>query len=399
MVKLYWLRLRVASPAILTLKVGRAGFLYSTLTDYIPGSMIKGAMLSAAVNEGQMSADEAYGLAIEPDFAVSAALRSVPRGATPIAELLPTHSLCYISKLEAATAERGPRIYSLGIDKIVAKIGGGPEDAIKNALESAIQKLVSRLGWGAFPGELKEAAGKPAIRVDGEWRLLPRRMSAPEGQLSSHYIQVALDHARGGSAPGLLYAYEHVLPGVEYSCLVAASDASKMPEVLKTLGSKGASLRIGRGLTRGFGRFKMELREVEPLTFNGEGLRDGEVVALEALSPLFVLDPFPRPPRRGDFLVDPSWYRRMLSVDAGFRLEVLCVIGQPVSYRGWSLKTGLPKLPVTALDIGGIVICRVRGKAPADVLRYMPAIGLDSYASSGFNIVLPLKPDPFGGDL
>jgi CRISPR/Cas system CSM-associated protein Csm3 (group 7 of RAMP superfamily) len=396
-VRLYLLRLRAASPAILTHEVGSAGFVYSTQTDYIPGSTVRGAILTAAVNNEAIEVKKAEELALNPDYTVSGALLNDSKHVEPLKDLHITHTLCYASKFDEEGEEGGVvrvvgKVYSPGVEKVIA---GEPEEVERktsSAIGELFTELVSKRGWEVFPGELRMVSGRPAVKDGATWKIITAR--------TSHYIQTALDHVRGGSAPGLLYAYEQVMPGTEYSCVVAVSEKSRMCEVLESI--KGGAIRyvgVGRGISRGFGRFEVEVKEVEaPEEMR---IRNGEIIAFQALTPVFITDPIPRPPRRGDVvMLDGEWYKRVLGDSCRVRLKVICVLGSRCEYRGWSIRTNSPKMPIYALDKGGILICRVEGISETDIsyISYLPVLGLDHHASLGFNLVLPLKPDPFAGD-
>ena len=88
----------------------------------------------------------------------------------------------------------------------------------------------------------------------------------------------------------------------------------------------------------------------------------------------------------------------MVGEEIEAQLRVIAVLGMPTTYRGWSLRTRKPKLPVSTLKEGSLVICEVEN--PGRWVNLLPIIGLDSYASMGFNQLLPLTRDPFyrGGE-
>ena len=379
-VRVYWMTAEIISPTIITSEVGRKGFVYSVFTDIIPGSIFKGAILTAALVENVLkSREDANQMAKSPDFAFSPLVRSSSQDIMPLSNLLITHELCYTTKWEK------DKIFSLGAHKLATAIDY--EHSLMELEDHFLSHKIKE-GWKYAPGEIKKQPGRPAIKKNGSWRLLS------DGPLESYYIQVALDHSRGSAAPGMLYAYEHIIPGILYSGVAITSSVCPLRDLLER---NTVNVRIGRGISRGFGKVRLNIRTLQLPRLSE--LRGGEQVVLEALSPVFVEDPLPRPPKKGDLLVlDPNWYDRLLNVDinAGFRVKA--VIGRFTTYRGWSLRTKLPKLPISALAEGSLLICEVEEKIPSEVSTVLPVVGLNRRASSGFNQLLPLTPDPFGDD-
>ena len=376
----YWLKLETLSPMIIASEIGKAGYVHLTLTDFIPGSMLKGAILSSAILCGSISIDEADKLAVSPDMAVGSALRTYDPDAPPLSRLLLTHTLCFRSKW-------GGEVLSLGADELAKE--PDYEKTLANLIERLTITRMKRDGWKVAPGEVKPIAGRPAVKEGARWRLVGFK----EPVKKSYYVQVALDHVRGGSSPGALYAYEHVPPGATYSSLIAVLDISPLKEFF----DKGeAELRIGRGISRGFGLVKAVFSAIG--LPKGKRLEEGERIALEALSPIFVEDPLPRPPRPRDLLTpDLDWYQKMLNLKPEGALRVRGVLGSTTTYRGWSVRTNLPKLPIKALKPGSILICEVEGEIGEEVSAALPILGINHHSSAGFNQLIPLKPDPFRG--
>ena len=177
----YWLKLETLSPMIITSEIGKAGYVHLTLTDLIPGSMLKGAILSSAILCGSISIDEADKLAVSPDMAVGPALRTYDPDAPPLSRLLLTHALCFRSKW-------GGEVLSLGADELAKE--PDYEKTLANLIERLTITRMKRDGWKVAPGEIKRIAGRPAVKEGARWRLVGFK----EPVKKSYYVQVALDH-------------------------------------------------------------------------------------------------------------------------------------------------------------------------------------------------------------
>ncbi|RLI11228.1 hypothetical protein DRO33_04410, partial [Candidatus Bathyarchaeota archaeon] len=223
-------------------------------------------------------------------------------------------------------------------------------------------------------------------------------------------VQVGIDRPRGSSAPGVLYAYELIRPGCVYAGLMAVVENSYLMAFLNERlagGRASFTAHVGRGVSRGFGKVRLTLRELRldelrPGWLKSE-LRAGEQVVLEATSPVFVENGgfMPVPPWPGcELTLDGRWYESIVGQRASLRLKVSGVYSRrgSVVYRGWSVRTRKPKMPIRALPAGSLLVCEVvEGELREPLISLLPILGLNSASSMGFNQLAPIEEDPFGG--
>ena len=175
-------------------------------------------------------------------------------------------------------------------------------------------------------------------------------------------------------------------------------------------------MHIGRGVSRGFGRARLTLTELKPDELKAcwlkRELKADERVVLEATSPIFVLneDLIPVPPWPGcELALDAKWYRALTKQDVSLRLKIVGLRQEgrgvysrrgAMTYRGWSIRTGKPKMPIRALPPGSLLVCDVvEGELKDPLAWLLPVLGLNSMASMGFNQLAPIERDPFGGGM
>ena len=393
--KLFELKLEILTPTAIASRVGYAGFVHMTLVDHIPGPVLRGALLSEALRSGSLSREDVNKLSVSPDFALTPLLAIGRRGENlnsikPLKSSLVAHALCYMSKWPDERTIRSP-----GAVKLVNKRAW---ELIKELVKAGLRSR--KPGWGL--GEVRSVEGKPTRKVGNLWE------AVKTGGWTTAYIEVGLDRSRGSSAPGVLYAYEFLKPGCTYAGLMAVREESFL---MKFLDEMGPDLRlyIGRGVSRGFGKARLVLKDIDLKEIQVEWIKsdlgDEKDTVLMALSPVFVEDgefPLPTPPREGSTLaLDPGWYATMLGKPVNVKFKVKSIYGRrraSHAYRGWSLRTGMPKAPIRALGMGSLLVCKVKGTMPAHTAFLLPILGLGPSSSMGFNQLAPLKQDPFGGE-
>jgi len=402
--RLFEVRLETLTPTIISAEVGYMGFVHKTVADRVPGMVLRGALLSEALRSGHLKRDHVDSLALSPDFALTPLLalgrrdeRDVElKKLRPLRNSLVAHSLCFASKWPEERRIRSPGAHELVNKKL--------EDLIAHLFISLTEKVrKGSLSWAS--GEVRSTESMPTRRVDDEWWLVDT-----EGWRTA-YVQVGLDRPRGSSAPGVLYAYELTKPGCIYVGLMAVIESSFLMSFLgeKLAGGKiSLTVHIGRGVSRGFGKVRLTLTELKPGELKAGWLKSelkaNERVVLEATSPIFILneDLIPVPPWPGcELALDNGWYETLTRQSVSLRLKVVKVYSRRgvTTYRGWSIRTGKPKMPIRALPSGSLLVCDVvEGELRSPLAWLLPVLGLNPMASMGFNQLAPIERDPFGGD-
>ena len=391
--RLFELKLEILTPTIITSTVGYRGFVHESLVHFIPGSILRGALLSEAIRVGSLEKEDINRLALSPDFALTPLLAIGKRGEnlnhiSPLKDSLVAHALSYTSKWPGEKRVKSPGAVRLK-----------NESAWKLIRELFLKAKHGELGWG--PGEGVSIEGRPVRRVNRHWEVVGT------GDWTMAYVEVGIDRSRGASAPGILYAYEFLKPGCTYTGLMAVQKNSLLMKFLNE--REKIKLYLGRGLSRGFGGAKLTMRKINPEEIQTNWIKNeiksGEKVVFMALSPVFIDDgfpPIPVPPKKGDELVlDFNWYTKMLGEALNVKLKVKLVYGRKRAswvYRGWSLRTGTPKAPIKFQGMGSLLVCEATNAIPNHVALFLPVLGLGPSASFGFNQLIPLEQDPFWGE-
>ena len=293
-------------------------------------------------------------------------------------------------------------VLSPGIENVISAIKRGRVDleaAISDATLNFTLKLTSRGEVWFQPGELKSCGGKVVSLEHLGWRISRVDVSS--------YIQVSLDHVRGAVSPGLIYAYEQVKPGTTYTGFITALDTSPIMSLIRKVASSSVYLRIGRGISRGYGLVELRARPIDPRKLIekviSEPIKLGDIVALEVLTPTFTLEPLPKPFIKGSVIeVDEAWFSKMTGQLVELKLKILDhPVGSLRKYVGWSLRTNTPKLPVKGLSPGSLLICKIES-CSVDVneaLPLLPFIGVNDFSAQGFNQLIPMNVDPFPSEV
>lgn len=367
------------TPLLVPHKVGYRGFLYKTLRDWIPGSVLRGALLFHMVREGWISKSEA--VEAEGSYSVTPLLHSGPE-ASLYKDVAPAHALTYRFKCPGPPGREGV-VLSPGVGKLLARVREDKrlEDAVEGLLSDFFREAQvlarEKRALCYSPANLEPYRGV-VVRAGDVWR-------AGDEVRTTYYAETRISSLTGGAEPGGLYAYEGVAEGQVYTGYVSWDEGSPLSGVLSRLAGEALRLRLGRGSWRGFGLVEARFHE-DDLTPRDLRLDLGEargLVALEAVGPTFLLEgPGPRPPAAGDVIKA-----------GGARLRVLGALGAGlITYSGWSYKTNTPKLPVEALGPGGLVVAEVEEGGPEDIAR-LATRGFNEHSSQGFNILLPMTKD------
>jgi len=394
---IYKFRVEVLTPLTISVREGFKGLIYKTLRDRIPGSTIKGAILTKAIRE--VDAREIVEYEVEdPQISVTPGYACPGSNYTLIDNLLPTHPLCYIWKGK-------DKVETLDIAEFInifRKVRN-----VKEAYSTIIRRL-GRLHIEYFKSRnilqsTCEIVFKPAIaaKSGSVWR----EVSVP----TSAYLQVGMEKTSRRASPGLLYGYEYVKPGQNYTGFIAGKRVEKLISIF----GEEFEIKLGRGLSRGFGLAAIKLSRVDYEEFIKNSilrmistgyLRKGEPVILYSISPLVTkpLGEVVNSEVEGVIQLPTRWIARNVEeVNASLKLKVYGAIsfGTRV-YRGFSLRTVTPKIAVNSLVDGTLLVCEVMDVSGSEdelekLLTYTLFYGLDYLSTQGYNHVLHVTLDPF----
>jgi len=385
------------TPLIITSPRGYRGLSYVHVADYINGSMVRGGLITSLMNYGIIK-DQNEAEKLSYNIRVTPALPCKNTESSLYKDVTFAHSLSYTFKApmphDEKREERRKFVYSLGILNLINLIIHR-----KMSVEDAISELISRLSRRLIeslkssiefdirrhPAEIKNAEGMIIVKDTRGWATISTETGV--------YVETSVERARGSSRPGVLYAYEYIRPGTIFTGYITyLGDDKDLATILKDLAreKKEILVRIGRGTGRGYGLCKLKLEMHDIKEIEGE-IKDINIIALEAISPMFTISPYPKPVTSGDkFSVNISQTESM-------ELEILHVIGRhQLMYRGWSYLYNAPRLPILAQAPGCLFISRITKADPNtinDVLSYLPYVGLNEYSSLGFNFVYPIIED------
>lgn len=238
--KLLECRLVLKSPAIITGKRTERGFVRPL--EYIPGSTLRGAILSALYNEGLLELNKLNEEAKKPTLLVSPAypvvrgVRTVP--ATP-----------FVAR---------------------CKVCGEVIDMTPDAAEDIRAGRLPKFPTTHCGSPTKSLLGIPILKDGG--KLLAYRPS------TFRATSVGIDKVRGSAVRGMLFDYEAIAEGEEFWARIAAPDSLEL--------SRGIEIAVGRGQSRGFGWASLSFNKS-----SSEPLGNTNVfVAFSPLAPLRSID-------------------------------------------------------------------------------------------------------------
>ena len=377
-IELYHVTLTLTSPAIVGARGSERGLLYTVMRDIVPGPSFHGTLVKAIASNiysGSIITPSTLQTFVTPLYPVTGGGK-LYRDAT-IAHALSIHGKGYASSI----------ITSYNVEKVIDLLEHGLklEEAIVKTITDYLDALHSyslrlEMGLSVNVADLKSAQGvvveKDHVGSAEVWKKVRVRKGA--------YLENAVDRVRGSVYAGALYGYEYIVPGTLFTGYVACSSGQGLCRDVS--GIAGADVVIGKGQGRGFGRARIEIRQVAVENEAKTCCPVGEkLVALIATSPSFVADPIPRPVRAGDILETLSGVKLVIKHVIGSRLDV---------YVGWSRLRHSPKLVVRDNALGTILVAEVDNSKLTEPLCVELMMGMLKNSLPGFNTFQVIRRDP-----
>ncbi len=347
--------LRLESPTILVRRAGRIG--YSSISGRIHGSTLRGSIISWAFKTGYIENPEAEmndpKLIVHPAYPKG---RSVARPPTP-----------YIMKCKDG------RVVDLLGRENVEKLtrASSVEEMLLFMKDPSRQCHIMR----NIPGAAKII--RSPVFIDKEIRVYEEMVDV--------MASVGINKRTRASERGMLYNYEAILPGAEFSTVIIdRTDRRRYIEFLR----RERRIFIGRGISRGFGSVSVGVRWEKDMDLLVRELKD-EVkkwvvdgrIALYARSPATTVrglrsSPIPEP--------EEGWIAgvRIARGNGGF-----LAAGFKGKFRSVSYITGLPRPSLSCSEEGTVFIAEVNSE---EAVALGSLIGWSHLSCLGLNIIQPL---------
>lgn len=398
--KIFNINLNLLSPAIIVRRTGKTG--YSTLTNYIPASVIRGAFLSKFYREG---VNEVVQESKDPKILFTYAYP---------AQTYIAHAFTVENKITknvyTLIDNPGDLVYGIPliVDKFMSKIESYKEKLseklgqIKDDVERGILiEKINSLHMVLF----KNIIGSPIrIKNDTAFRFEAETYTT---------MSVGISKNRATSEEGMLFSYEALAAGLNYQCKIIDLEG-KFEEYLDKLNlslKNGFEIRLGRGISRGFGRTLVKMSE----SYDAEKMVDGRLseviehielmnnkyVILKAESPISL--PLASPsglsitiaPEKLD--LSSYWIRKWSKLNIDIKLKLLKAYGQQMTIKSFSVRTGLMKPQIKASKPGSIFIYESKNYAKEDLaiaLSWLEILGLNELSCLGLNNFSTFIHDP-----
>ncbi|MEM2169775.1 MAG: RAMP superfamily CRISPR-associated protein [Candidatus Nezhaarchaeales archaeon] len=348
--------LEVLSPTIITERRTLRGFL--KVPNFIPASTLRGAILSELYRRGVIEEDFLKGERTKPSVIASYAHPVTSRGE----KSYPSHPFMW----ECKTCEERINYLSEVIDDL---------ENYNNLRERT--HITCRKGHVT----LETLYSKYYPIDDGR----ERKVS------TSRFVCTSVSKTRGSSEVGMLYEYEAIAPGRRFWAILSIPD-----ELVKYI--DGLEIRIGRGISRGFGISKIielsmiSLREV--LMRIEDSIIRRDYVVFYSPSPLIschedYYSPYPME-------IDSS--RIAVPINAKGRLKIKAVYGKSdFQIGGWDVYENVEKPTIKfATRPGAIVTAEFTGD-----IQFLAALSLSGTIErlgntviTGVNMLHPIRSHP-----
>jgi CRISPR/Cas system CSM-associated protein Csm3 (group 7 of RAMP superfamily) len=330
--RFFEIEVTLLSPTILTHKITKTGYLKPL--DHIPGSTLRGAILTALYYYGYLNQVDLKNEATEPSLLAT-----------------PAYPIISVENRDFQTLPATPFDFECKLcSKKISKLR-----VLTSVLEKGLYQQVELTADCPEHGSMKTLYSK----------LLARGGKKPSLNIV-YTTSVAINKATRTAMRGMLYNYEAIAPGLRFWARVA------FPDHIVSKLEKKFEISIGRGRSRGFGRAQIILlTEHEP-----------EFTSLPttfiALSPLLPLKMF-------------TWGSCSVVIDVIYG-RTFKIIG------GWDMAYGLRRPIVTAVKRGAVLKTKIKYSEHCDVRTFLTMLSHGGvpvkYGNmwlTGFNVLFPLE--------
>ena len=346
----YLANLTIESPTIIPRRRSATG--YVGVRETIPGSTLGGAILSSLRRHNRITAQEAE------EFAKDHALISSPAFPREKNLLYPAHPFIWRCK------EPGCGRYVTKLDEVLKVLEEGCE------LGPTAIALTCQEGHRALekmhPRPLPAATLSQGCKSPGEKK---------EGLESVKVVSVPVSRHRASSIVGALYSYETLPTGLEYWAILTVRQG--------ILDERVDVLRLGRGISKGFGKVKLSLKKLDVNKLQKALPAKAGHTVLYSLSPVVL--------RGVEHTIDLGAYT---GLSGGVRVKA--VYGSSTTIGGWDIRRNIEWRVVNAASPGSLVLAEVEGDGTS-VAHGLILLGLmgekidfGGFTLVGLNMMMPI---------
>jgi len=377
--------IELESPTILVERVGRTGF--TSMKDWIPGSTLRGAIVTWAVRTGMLEAGIFARESAEPKLLVHPAY---PHSAEDGITARPPTPYIVSCKI------KGRLLDLLGREGVTRLTGAESVDEMAKPLSDAADKCeISR----SIPNSIKPY--NSPVLVGKELKRLPAR------RMAEILTSVAINKSIKSAERAMLFNYEVIPPGQRFRTLIVDMTGGDFLSFIRS----GGPVFLGRGASRGFGRARMRVLRTWELELLRDTLKksvENWVVRGQSCSRIAVYARSPVTKMMGWGLsshfpqLNSSWIRVQANVRVALGKDGRpLAIGRRTVFKSVSYVTGLPRPSLSCSDRGSIFL--VESDDDPEILSEAIAMGAvlgwDDLSVLGLNFLEPLGwwyDDPLG---
>jgi hypothetical protein len=351
----YLAHLKTESPTIIPRRRSARG--YVGVRETIPGSTLGGAVLTSLIWHKMITPQEAE------ELGKRQMLISSPAFPRERSLLYPSHPFIWRCK------EPGCGTYVSTLDTVFKVLEEGREidpDVIPSTCEKghrALEKLHPRPLPAAILRQGGESLRKELDRIE-----------------SVKVVSVPVSRHRASSIVGALYSYESLPTDMEYWAIMAVKEG--------ILAEGDYVLRIGRGVSKGFGKVGLSLKRINIERLANASSVKGQHIVLYSLSHVVFKD--------NNWQIDLHEYGNLTGKPSAGKVNVKAVYGSTESLGGWDTMRNMQWRVENAASPGSLVAAEVEGYG-VEVVNGLAFLGLlgqkvdfDEFSLVGVNMMLPL---------